>query len=386
MNSTPGNPVRETHPTSDHTVAGTLRCNPVRETHPTSDYTVAGTLRRVHSVHHCVAHKRYSTSRSSRGFTLIELLIALALAAMLFAGLSGVMGQALDIHDTVNEKNDLTRQARFAMGQMLRAVSRSPHLMLPLADSANTDWPDNLREQTVPPSPPVGSSTLATAVLAVTLDPTVDLDGDGTPDADNVGDGRIDEDLPADNTFDNAPGIVLIDDMGDGTVDKFAGCCYADDEEDFGITNEDPVNGIDDDGDGLVDEDPGSDINGDGCHGICGVDDDGDGLIDEGSGSSDDDEDGQSNEDWYDPVVFYMDGDTLMQRTPVPWDISGGGLVSGLDYIVEPIAENVTRFRVERMPQNGDRAVTVDLTLELTSPVTGETVSINTRVRVGGAL
>ena len=52
---------------------------------------------------------------------------------------------------------------------------------------------------------------------------------------------------------------------------------------------------------------------------------------------------------------------------------------------MEPIAENVTRFRVERVPQNGDRSQIVDLTLELTNPVT-ETVSLNTRVRVGGAL
>ena len=324
-------------------------------------------------------------NKQQSGYTLIELLIALALSAILFTGLGSVVGQALNIHDTVREKNDLTRQARFAMQQMVNAVSRSPHLLLPLNDSSNTNWRDNLREETVPPSTPVGDSTLATAVLAMTLDPLQDLDGDGTADADNDGDGRIDEDLPQDTTYDNAPGIVLIDDMGDGTVDKFSGCCFMDDEEDFGIINEDPVNGTDDDGDGLVDEDPGSDMNGDGCPGVCGIDDDADGQVDEGS-SFDDDEDGKIDEDWYDPVVFYLDNGTLMQRTPVPWDESGGGLVNGLDFIVEPIAENVTRFRVERLPQNGDRAVTVDLTLALTSPVTGETVSLNTRIRVGGAL
>ena len=316
------------------------------------------------------------------GYTLIELLIALALSALLFAGLGSVLGQVLDTRADVHEINDLTRQARFAMQQMVRAVSRTNRLMLPLDDSANTNWPDNIREE---PAPPVGDSTLATAVLAVTQDPTIDLDADGTADADNDGDGRIDEDLPWDTTFDNAPGIVLIDDMGDGTVDKFSGCCYMDDEEDFGIIDEDPINGVDDDGDGLVDEDPGSDMNGDGCPGRCGIDDDGDGLIDEGS-NTDDDEDGQSNEDWYDPVVFYLSGDTLMQRIPVPWDVTGDGFALGRDFLEEPIAEHVTYFRVERLPQNGDRAVTVDLTLALTSPVTGEAVNLNTRIRVGGAL
>ena len=42
------------------------------------------------------------------------------------------------------------------------------------------------------------------------------------------------------------------------------------------------------------------------------------------------------NEDWYDPVVFYLNGDNLMQRTPVPWDVNGGGFVTGLDFIIEP--------------------------------------------------
>jgi hypothetical protein len=245
---------------------------------------------------------------------------------------------------------------------------------------------ENVREETVPATTPTDDSSKYTAVLAVTLPASFDLDADGFPDADNDRDGRIDEDPPADNTFDNATGIFQIDDGGDGSVDEFSACCSWDDEEDFGITDEDDINGMDDDGDGRVDEDPGSDLNGDGCHGICGVDDDGDGLVDEGSGNSNDDEDDQTDEDWYDPLVFYLNGDTLMQRTPVPWDIAGGGLVSGLDFIAEPIADNVTRFRVERLAVTVAGKQLVDLTLELTSPVSGETVSLHTRVRVGGAL
>ena len=156
------------------------------------------------------------------GYTLIELLIALAVSALLFAGLGSVLGQVLDTRADVHEKNDLTRQARFAMQQMVRAVSRSPRLLLPLDDNPNTNWPEHIREQTIPASPPIGDSTLATAVLVVTLDPTIDLDGDGTPDADNDGDGRFDEDLPGDNSFDFAPGIFNIDDDGDGQVDVSA--------------------------------------------------------------------------------------------------------------------------------------------------------------------
>jgi len=319
------------------------------------------------------------------GYTLVEMLIALALAAILFAGLNAIMGQAMGIHDAVRDQNDLTRQARFAMQRMEQAVGNTRLLMLPFNDNPNTTWPENEREETVPASAPPAGSTKATAVLAVTLDPTRDLDGNGTPDADNDGDGSIDEDLYGDQTNDSSAGIHLIDDDGDGQVDEST-AGYWDDDEESSVWDEDPVNGIDDDGDGKVDEDSFMDMNADNCAGTCGVDEDGDGLIDEGSTDYNDDEDGQSDEDWYDPVVFYLDNGTLMQRTPVPWDEDASGSVTGRDFIVEPIAENVTRLRVERVPQGGDRSQLVDLTLELTSPASGETVSLNTRVRVGGAL
>ena len=341
----------------------------------------------------CTAHTPQDSALSAgcipcttkpNGYTLIELLIALALSALLFVGLGSVLGQVLDTREAVHGKNDLIGQARFAMQQMVRAVSRSPHLLLPLNDNPlTTDLTENIREQTVPASAPETGSTLATGVLAVTLDTMIDLDGDDTPDADNDGDGRFDEDLPDDMNNDFGAGIWEIDDDGDGDVDE---SLAEDDDEYFFTADEDPINGIDDDGDNNVDEDASSDMNGDGCPGNCGVDDDGDGLVDEGGDSADDDEDGQSDEDWYDPVVFYLAGGTLMHRIPVPWDETANGFVSGRDFIEEPIAENVTRFRVERIPQDGDRMVTVDLTLALTSPVTGETASLNTRIRVGSAL
>ena len=327
----------------------------------------------MHTVHH---HDRQN------GYTLIEMLVALALSAVLFTGLGSVVGQALDSRDAVQEADTLTRQARFAMEQMVHAVSRSPRLLLPLNDNPNTNWPEHIREE---PATPIAPSTGSSAVLAVTLDPAMDLDGDGTPDADNDGDGRFDEDLPGDNSPDNAPGIFQIDDDGDGSVDESAASIpMEDNDEDDGMMD-DHLNALDDDGDGSVDEDIKADMNGDLESGVQSVDDDGDGSIDEHH-HHDDDEDGEINEDWYDPVVFYLDNGTLMQRTPVPWDESGGGLVSGLDFITEPIAENVSYFRVERIPQGGDRSQLVDLTLELTSPVSGEFVSLNTRVRVGGAL
>lgn len=329
---------------------------------------------------------RYTECSLQQGFTLIELLVALAIAAVLIAGLGGVMGQVASTQDAVQDKNELTRQARFAMYQMVQTVSNSRRLLLPLNDKPWSNWPEHIREQTVPPSSPIGDSTLATAVLAVTLPLYVDLDGDGFPDADDDRDGQIDEDLPNDIHHDFTAGIMLIDDDGDGSVDEGSDN-HSDDES--STVNDDPVNGVDDDDDNNIDEDPASDNNGDGCPGVCGVDDDGDGQIDEGA-FDDDDEDGGSFDDPYDPVVFYLDNGTLMQRMPVPWNEDGintpDGPIDGRDFVASPIAENVTRFRVERVPGALGGVQLVDLILELSSPDTGEMVSLQTLVRVGGAL
>ncbi|MCU7866688.1 MAG: hypothetical protein KZQ92_22265 [Candidatus Thiodiazotropha sp. (ex Lucinoma borealis)] len=322
----------------------------------------------------------------NQGYTYIELLIAAVLAGIVVLGLSGVVGEALQTQDVTHEKNSLARQGNEAMQYMLRAVLQSRRLLLPLNDNPNTNWPEHIREETVPATAPIGDSTRATAVLAVTLPEYVDLDKDGWPDADNDKDGLIDEDLPNDSQHDFSPGIVLIDDDGDGTVDE--GAAIADNDED-GTEDEDPIDGIDNDGDGSVDEDPASDANGDGCSGICGVDDDNDGIVD-GSGSDDDDEDGALFDDPYDPLVFYLNNGVLMERMPVPWNQDGidapDGPVDGRDFITSALAENVTRFRVERMLLTDQRYQVIDLTLELTSTDTGEVFILQSQVRLGGKL
>lgn len=321
-----------------------------------------------------------------QGFTYVELMITLAIASVIVLGLSGVVSQALQSQDVVSEKNKLTREARFSMQRMLHMVSSSRRLLLPLNDNPNTNWPENIREQTVPASPPVGDSSAASAVLAVTLPAYVDLDNDGFADADDDRDGFIDEDLPGDNHHDFAPGIMLIDDDGDGSVDEGTG--PADDDED-GAEDEDGFDNIDNDGDGNVDEDLSSDLNGDGCSGICSLDDDSDGIVDEAA-IDDNDEDGVSSDDPYDPVVYFLNAGSLIERMPAPWDTDGNSLpdgpVDGRDNIESVIAENVTLFRVERLLAVNGSDQLLDLTLALTSPITGETVQLRTQVRVGGDL
>lgn len=318
------------------------------------------------------------------GFTLMEMLIAVALAALLLTGISAVVNSALGTEEIVGEQNRLLRETRFALNRMTLTVAQSPLLVLPLTDKPDTNWRENLREETIPPSPPEGDSTKATAVLAICLGGATDLDADGYPDSDNDRDGRIDEDFPADIAFDYDPGIHLIDDGGDGLVDD-GFFNDADDDERFSSSDEDPINGVDDDGDGVIDEDPGADMNGDGAPGTAGVDDDEDGQIDEGS-SSDDDEDGSSDEDWMDVVVYYLQGDSLIERHPVPWDETANGSVTGRDFVESEIATGVTRFRVERPIPASDDHQFVDLTLELTDPISDTVVSLSTRVRLGSAL
>ncbi len=330
--------------------------------------------------------KTFSGYRFNTGLTLVELLVSVAIGSMLILGLSTVTAMISDTLSVSGNNQKLTRDAQFAMDQMVRAVANSQHLLLPLADNPNTNWPENIREQTLPATPPIGNSTLATAVLAVTLSANIDLNGDGVFDADNDADGQIDEDLGSDQTADNAPGIVLIDDDGDGKVDESSGSGNQNDDDEDGQKDEDWLNGIDDDGDGAVDEDSGADMNSDGSSGIAGVDDNGDSVVDNGSDNLDDDEDGQSDEDYYDAVVFYLDTDRLMQRTPVPWDESGDGVVDGLDFVASVVAENVTLFRVERIASGVGQAALIDLVIELSSPSISQTVKLNARIRVGGSL
>jgi prepilin-type N-terminal cleavage/methylation domain-containing protein len=300
---------------------------------------------------------RHPSLVTRSGFTLIELLLALSLGALVLTAVGAVVGQALQARAAVAARNELARQARFALARMTAAVEGTTRLLVPLAENPATAWSEAVRDP---------------GVLAVTLDPRLDRNGDGFADADNDKDGRVDEDSSADATNDAKSGILGIDDDGDGLVDEGA----ADDNDEDGATGEDIIDGLDNDGDGSVDEDTRADMNGDNQPGIAGVDDDGDGSVDEG-GVANDDEDSKNDEDWLDPVVYRLNGMTLVERMP------NLNPASGADFTERPLAENVSAFRVQRVP--GARAVLVAITLELTSPG-GEIASLSTRVRVGGGL
>ena len=94
-------------------------------------------------------------------------------------------------------------------------------------------------------------------------------------------------------------------------------------------------------------------------------------------------------EDGYDPVVYYLDGDVLIERMPVPWNEDGNsspdGPNDGRDVVASPIAEDVTRLRFEKADSAGNGDPLIIIELELTGQ-TGAIVSLDARVRLGGAL
>jgi prepilin-type N-terminal cleavage/methylation domain-containing protein len=313
-----------------------------------------------------------------RGYTLVELLIALSLAAIVMLGLARVVRSSAASEAQRGERDALAADARFALERMTGAVRDTTRLLLPLADDPGTAANEAVREQSIPARAGHASET---AVLAVALPLTLDRNGDGVPDADNDGDGRFDEDHHTDSTDDGATGIKSIDDDNDGLVDEIL-LYVGDDDEDGALVGEDPLNGADDDGDGGIDEDVPADMNNDGRPGVAGVDDDGDGVADEG-GYTDDDEDGRVGEDGIEPVVFHLNGNTLMERVPVPWDVNGDGSVNAGDWVDEPLAEGVTWFRVERIA--GGRTELIDVTLEVAAEG-GTRVRLATRQRVGSGI
>ncbi len=317
-------------------------------------------------------------TRKQKGLSLIEILITITIAGILIAGMQGLLSLALNAESNTRVRNDSLQQGRFAMQLMLKSVRMTRRLMIPLTENPNTAHSESDRD-----------------VLAVTLDPTLDRDKDGWADANNDKDyldinnngsretgepERIDEDPGGDVTNDAASGILGVDDDGDGNIDEqhtSGGSANEDDDED-GTANEDSWDGIDEDDDKSVDEDPKNQVTNDGKAGIALIDDDFDGTVDEGD-ENDDDEDGIKDEDWFDPVVYFLNGTTLIQRIP---NINP---VDGTDFQENPIAENVSSFQVIRLAQGSGRAVLVELTLEITA-ANGEISSFNTRVAVGSGL
>lgn len=302
---------------------------------------------------------RAAVARAQYGLSLIEASVSLLVAALLLTGLGSFSNQVLNSSSVNDNQNQYSADAQFALSRMAESVAGTDALLIPMPDNPMTithpldssvPFLENVREQAVTGG---GLPVFGTAVLAMTLPASIDFDEDDTADIDNDEDDRRDEDPGADLSADGAPGLVGIDDDGDGQIDEGAN----DDDDEDGQVSEDPINGLDDDGDGRIDEDPGADAN--------------------GSGSNDDDNDGSVNEDYLDPLVYFVSGDQLIERYP---DALNG---SGTNYSESVIAENVVALRFERTSSVAGRQPLVTMTLSL-GDISNPYIATLTR-RVGAA-
>ncbi len=293
--------------------------------------------------------KTFASRRNARahGFTLLELMVSLSLGALLLGSLNTVLVRADDARQERRMRDELRSEGAFALARMSAAVRGSERVFVPTRDDPRTESrTENSRLN----------------ILAVSLDPTLDRNRDGRLDADNDDDGRVDEDLGSDIHGDSAPGILQVDDDGDGDpIDELATgsgggeewpcniyASFNDDEDE--ACNEDPINGLDDDGDGRFDEDPHGDLNDDGLPGIGGFDDNGNGTIDDGH-PLDNDEDGKTGEDWFDVVAFSVVDGELIERFP---SFANSTMDSTAAWVETPIASNVDMLYAHRVvPTNG---------------------------------
>lgn len=276
-----------------------------------------------------------------QGMTLVEVMIAVTIIAILSSVVFALADTALKAWAQSNGEGEIYREGSMAMEYLATAVRSAHRVLVPIQSTTGTASQD----------------VLALAMPCDDCDSRTDGDFDCI---DNDGDGRYDEDVYRDMNHDGRPGIEGIDDNDNGTIDDYYTYSRADrnDDEDlkcsfwwfgvcFGYTiqyDEDWIDGLDNDGDGFLDEDWPSDMNDDGEDGMRYFDDDGDGAIDEGS-RYDDDEDGSSDEDDFDPVLFYRDTatDELVLEHPL-YNNDGNCSRDGYDEVV--LAEDVTDFSV----------------------------------------
>ena len=121
--------------------------------------------------------KSFSMNDSS-GFTLLELLISIAILSMIMIGLQQVMGTALSAHRQTTEKTELLAQARYTMERMVMFVQETDQIDVPSVDKLIVS------ERLI-------DTYYNDSHIYV-------FEGDGYLDADNDGNGQVNEGTPED--------------------------------------------------------------------------------------------------------------------------------------------------------------------------------------------
>ena len=79
--------------------------------------------------------------------------------------------------------------------------------------------------------------------------------------------------------------------------------------------------------------------------------------------------------------AFYLSSSDLIERIPVPYDVTGDGSISGRDYLEEIIAHDVVELGFERLDTSTTPEL-VRIVLKLENEE-GERVELETTIRVG---
>lgn len=272
--------------------------------------------------------------RAQIGMTLVELTISIAILSLIALAAAALLSICLQAQSFGQAKTSLQQEGTLAMERMVRQLQMTSRVIAP-----NGQAP-----------------TLEALVVAAGLNNDKDFYFDDPLFP------RIDEDQDDDNDGDGAAGVKALDDDGDSVVDEG----NAEDNDEDGLSAEDPLNGLDDDGDQSIDEDVGADMSGDGAAGIAAMDDDGDGAIDEGD-IGDDDEDGQSGEDILEALTYAYDAATGTLSEKVT---NGAAVV---------LASRVESFQARYIAPDAVHAARVLLELTMADP-DGARVSLSEEV------
>lgn len=102
-----------------------------------------------------------SKDNQQTGFSLIELLVVVAMSGMIFMSLSSVMGEMFSANENIKSKTNLYQEANFTMDKIVTLLARS--------------GTTSLNEDNYDPASQVE--------ISIAMDPLLDMDKDGTPDA-----------------------------------------------------------------------------------------------------------------------------------------------------------------------------------------------------------
>jgi len=265
------------------------------------------------------------------GLTLMELLITVTILLIIAAVATPLLSGSLDAHRSGIARSRLYREGLMLMERMTRNVRNTTYLQIP-------------------------NNHLATRNL-LAVSNLINEDNDFYFNDSLFP--RVDENFG--DYISSRRGIMGLDDNGDTLIDN----CGDDDDDEDGSSNEEILDGLDNDSDGNIDEDLSTDFTKDGKTGILGMDDDGDGTVDEQKNPNplgDEDEDDSKGEDRVTFFLYTHDSATKTLREIVPGFYDG--MYGPTSNVI--LSTRVTAFSTTYYPSNAANYPRISIALTLT--------------------